>query len=53
MLIAVGIIFGYYITIPFFDLLAEKDVLSPWITSMIAPTISIILIITLKKMKDL
>ena len=53
MLIAVGIVFGYYITIPFFDLLAEKAILSPWITSMIAPTIAVILIIILKKIKDL
>lgn len=53
MLIAVSIIFGYYITIPFFDLLAEKAVLSPWVTSMIAPVIAIILIKILKKKKDL
>ncbi len=53
MLIAVGIIFSYYITIPFFDLLAEKAVLLPQIASMIAPSIAIILIIILKKVKDL
>lgn len=53
MLIAVSIIFSYYITIPFFDLLAEKAVLSPWVTSMIAPVAAIILIIILKRMKDL
>ena len=53
MLIAVGIIFAYYITIPFFDMLAEKAVLSPWVTSMIAPFCAIILICLLKKMKDL
>ena len=53
MLIAVGVIFGYYITIPFFDLLAEKAILPPIITSMIAPIISVILIIFLKKSKDL
>lgn len=53
MLIAVGIIFSYYITIPFFDMLAEKAVLSPWVTSMIAPVIAIILICVLKKIKDL
>jgi lipopolysaccharide export system permease protein len=53
MLIAVGLIFAYYITIPFFDLLAEKAVLSPWITSMIAPVVAIVLIVTLKKVKDL
>ncbi len=53
MLIAVGIIFSYYITIPFFDLLAEKDVLSPIVTSMIAPVTCIALIVILKKIKDL
>lgn len=53
MLIAVGVIFSYYITIPFFDFLAEKSVLSPWITAMIAPAASVILIIVIKKLKDL
>lgn len=53
MLIAVGVIFGYYITIPFFDLLAEKDILSPYITSTIAPIVATILIIVCKKAKDL
>ncbi len=53
MLIAVGVIFLYYITMPFFDMLAEKDFLSPWITSMIAPIAAIILIIYFKKAKDL
>ena len=53
MLIAVGIIFGYYITIPFFDLLAEKDVLPPIVTSMIAPVVCSGLILILKKIKDL
>ncbi len=31
--IAIGCIFVYYITLPFFDLLAEKEILSPFITS--------------------
>lgn len=31
--IAVGCIFVYYITLPFFDLLAEKEILSPYITA--------------------
>lgn len=53
MLIAVGVIFAYYITIPFFDLLAEKAILSPWIASMIAPFASIVLIVLMKKLKDL
>lgn len=53
MLIAVGIIFTYYITIPFFDMLAEKDILSPWIASFIIPIATIVFIWLLKKMKDL
>lgn len=42
--IAIGFIFLYYITLPFFDLLAEKQILSPYITStfpMIAFSIAI------------
>ncbi len=53
MLVAVCVIFLYYITIPFFDLLAEKALLSPWITSMIAPVCTIALIFVLKRIKDL
>lgn len=53
MLIAVCIIFAYYITIPFFDLLAEKAVLSPFITSMIPPVVAFVLIVLFKKIKDL
>ncbi len=53
MLIAVGIIFLYYITMPFLDLLAEKAVLSPWVTSMIAPVFAIVVIFCLKRAKDL
>ncbi|MBQ3641658.1 LptF/LptG family permease [bacterium] len=53
LLIAVGIIFVYYITIPFFDLMAEKAILSPFITALIPPIACISLIIVLKKIKDL
>ena len=38
-IIAIGFIFGYYITLPFFDLLAEKEILSPFITATF-PTIA-------------
>lgn len=31
--IAIGCIFLYYITLPFFDLLAEKQILTPYLTS--------------------
>lgn len=35
--IAIGCIFLYYITLPFFDLLAEKGVLHPFLTAAIPP----------------
>lgn len=35
--IAIGCIFLYYITLPFFDLLAEKGVLPPFITAAFPP----------------
>lgn len=35
--IAIGAIFVYYITLPFFDLLAEKGVLPPFITATFPP----------------
>lgn len=53
MIIAVGVIFLYYITIPFFDLMAEKAILPVWITSLTAPILVSILILVLKKIKDL
>ncbi len=53
MLTAVGVIFAYYITVPFFDLLAEKAFLPPFVTSMIAPVCACILIGILMKVKDL
>ncbi len=51
--IAVGMIFGYYITLPFFDLMAQKGVLPPLLAAgapIILFTISIFII---KKAKDL
>jgi lipopolysaccharide export system permease protein len=51
--IAIGCIFVYYITLPFFDLLAEKEVLSPYITATF-PTVAFILTICgIYKSKDL
>ncbi len=51
--IAIGFIFVYYITLPFFDLLAEKEILSPFITSTL-PTIAFtIAICGFYKSKDL
>ncbi len=51
--IAVVTIFMYYITMPFFDLLAEKGILSPIITASIQPIVILYAIIWFKKHKDL
>lgn len=51
--IAVGVIFLYYITMPFFDLLAEKGIANPVFTAFIQPVAILIAIILLKKKKDL
>lgn len=51
--IGIGIVFGYYITLPFFDMCAEKGLLSPYITSSIQPIAILIAIFVFKKIKDL
>ena len=51
--IAVGMIFGYYITLPFFDLLAQKSVLPPFIAAAFPIILFIISIFIIKKAKDL
>lgn len=51
--IAVGVIFLYFISLPFFGVLAEKGILSPWITSTIQPLAVIALIYFYKKNKGL
>lgn len=51
--IGIGIVFGYYITLPFFDMCAEKGILSPYITSSIQPIAIFIAIFIFKKIKDL
>lgn len=51
--IAIGSIFAYYITLPFFDLLAEKGVLPPLITAIFPPLAFLICIIAFYKSKDL
>ena len=51
--IAVGIIFLYYMSLPFFNLMAEKSILSPWVTATIQPILIIILIYFYKKYKGL
>ena len=51
--IAVGIIFGYYITLPFFDLLAQKGVLPSFVAAGFPIVLFIISIFIIKKVKDL
>ncbi len=51
--IAIGSIFVYYITLPFFDLLAEKGILPPLITALFPPVAFLIAIIAFYKSKDL
>jgi lipopolysaccharide export LptBFGC system permease protein LptF len=51
--IAIGCIFVYYITLPFFDLLAEKGVLHPVITAAFPPLAFLCAIIMFYKSKDL
>lgn len=51
--IGIGVVFGYYITLPFFDMCAEKGILSPFLTSSIQPIAILIAIFVFKKIKDL
>ncbi|MBR1907464.1 LptF/LptG family permease [bacterium] len=51
--IAIGCIFIYYITLPFFDLLAEKGVLHPLLTAGIPPIAFLFAILGFYKSKDL
>ena len=51
--IAIACIFVYYITLPFFDLLAEKGVLHPLITASFPPIAFLGAIIAFYKSKDL
>jgi len=51
--IAIGCIFVYYITLPFFDLLAEKGVLHPLLTAALPPLAFLGAIIAFYKSRDL
>lgn len=51
--IAVGMIFGYYITLPFFDLLAQKAVMPAFLAAAFPIILFIISIFIIKKVKDL
>jgi len=51
--VAVGVVFGYYITLPFFDLLAEKGVLFPIIAVSTPILLFLAAIFIIKKIRDL
>ena len=51
--IAIGCIFLYYITLPFFDLLAEKGIVHPFITAIFPPLAFLIAIWAFYKSKEL
>jgi lipopolysaccharide export system permease protein len=51
--IALGCMFLYYITLPFFDMLAEKGVLPPFLTAIIPPVAFLGTIVAFYKSKDL
>ncbi len=51
--IAVAIIFAYYITMPFLDLLAEKSIMSPYLTSTLSMILTLFLIWLVKFKRDL
>ena len=51
--IAIGCIFLYYITLPFFDLLAEKGIFHPFITAIFPPFAFLCAIVAFYKSKDL
>lgn len=51
--VGIAVVFAYYITLPFFDMCAEKGLLSPYITSSIQPIAIMIAILIFKRVKDL
>ena len=51
--IAVGMVFAYYITLPFFDMLAQKAVLTPFLAAAFPMILFITTIFIIKKVKDL
>ena len=51
--IAIACIFAYYITLPFFDLMAEKGVISPILSASIPPFAFLCAIIAFYKTRDL
>ncbi|MDR1168045.1 MAG: LptF/LptG family permease [Heliobacteriaceae bacterium] len=51
--IAIGCIFLYYITLPFFDLLAEKGIMHPFLTAVFPPAAFLCAIAAFYKSKEL
>jgi len=51
--IAVGMIFAYYITLPFFDLMAQKGVMWPFLAAAFPIIAFIVSVFVIKKIKDL
>lgn len=51
--IGIGCVFIYYITLPFFDMLAEKGILPPYLTAIIPVAAFMFAIYTFYKLKDL
>ena len=51
--VAVGMIFAYYITLPFFDLMAQKGVMWPFLAAAFPIIAFIVSIFMIKKIKDL
>lgn len=52
-IIAIGCVFIYYITLPFFDLLAEKGALPPFIAAAFSPVLFAIATYKFYKLKEL
>ena len=51
--IGIGCVFIYYITLPFFDMLAGKGILSPYITAIVPTAAFMFAIYVFYKLKDL
>ena len=51
--IGIGCVFLYYITLPFFDLLAEKEIVSPYITAVFPTLAFMVAIYCFYKLKDM
>ena len=51
--VAVGMIFAYYITLPFFDMLAQKAVLPPFLAAAFPMILFMAIIFIIKKIRDL